>query len=346
MTTQGARPKLDKRDTSLQATNTLDISVLRSALPVDAPAWVRSSLATLVPVVYAFLGARCDLRCPYCSLDEPSFAWRADDELHHAMARGAAAGFDKLMLIGGEPTLREDLPALIQRGRELGFRSITITTNGQRIHEATLRAKLLQAGLTHVQISLHAADPAQHDAFVDQIGAGERALASLDACLAEPALELALTSVVAAPTLDGLPAMIELVAAASARRARAIPYYLQVLRPVGRARHHLEQLVPKPRALAEGLRRALVLAERLDVRALYTNLPVCALPGLELLSADRWLTNQRLTAAGQGIDVGHRREGYTKLASCASCPFDASCGGIDTSLLALAEDGLFGVASR
>ena len=333
-------------DNSVLATNTLDISVLRGDLPTQAPPWIQATIETMVPVVYAFLGSRCDLSCPYCSLDEPSTCWRGADEVQRAIAQGAAAGFDKLMLIGGEPTLRDDLPELIERARSLGYRSITITTNGQRLHDDDLRGRLLAAGLTHVQISLHAADPATHDAVVDRAGAGARALASLDACLGEPDLHVALTSVIAAPTLEGLPAMIELVAAASKDRRTPIPYYLQVLRPVGRARAHLGELVPDPPRLAEGLRGALALADRRGVRALYTNLPVCVLPGLELRSADRWLTNQRLTAEGQRIEFGHRREGYRKLAICDGCPHDATCVGIDASWLALMDPQLLKAPAR
>lgn len=328
-------------DNSILATNTLDISVLRDDLPTQAPPWIQATIETMVPVVYAFLGSRCDLSCPYCSLDEPSTCWRGADEVQRAIEQGAAAGFDKLMLIGGEPTLRDDLPTLIQGARALGYRSVTITSNGQRLHEAGLLARLLAAGLTHVQISLHAAESARHDAFVDQAGASTQALASLDACLAAPGLHVALTTVVAAPTLPGLPGMIELLAAASEGRATPIPYYLQVLRPVGRARRNLDALVPDPRALADGLRAALDYAERLGLRALYTNLPLCVLPGLELRSADRWLTNQRLTATGQQIALGHRREGYRKLASCAGCAYEGSCVGVDESWLTLTNEDFF-----
>jgi MoaA/NifB/PqqE/SkfB family radical SAM enzyme len=39
-----------------------------------------------------------------------------------------------LILLGGEPTLHPDLPRVVRRGRELGFASITVDTNGYLFH--------------------------------------------------------------------------------------------------------------------------------------------------------------------------------------------------------------------
>jgi hypothetical protein len=53
-----------------------------------------------------------------------------------------------LQFSGGEPTLREDLPDLIRRARDLGFHNVQVNTNGIRIAGSAAYAKRLKgAGL-------------------------------------------------------------------------------------------------------------------------------------------------------------------------------------------------------
>ena len=91
---------------------------------------------------------RCQLRCPVCFADagkarEPDFDFLAQ------LLRKARAQSPKaiLQISGGEPTLREDLPDLLELARELGFPGIQLNTNGLRLaEEKGYAAKLKSAG--------------------------------------------------------------------------------------------------------------------------------------------------------------------------------------------------------
>ena len=100
---------------------------------------------------------RCNLHCAVCFADsgsretvDPSLekiSWL----LERAMA---AAGPCNLQLSGGEPTLRDDLPEIIEAARRIGFSFIQVNSNGirlasdihyaRRLHEAGLSAVFLQ----------------------------------------------------------------------------------------------------------------------------------------------------------------------------------------------------------
>jgi MoaA/NifB/PqqE/SkfB family radical SAM enzyme len=114
------------------------------------------------------LTTRCTLHCRHCPwLDRPEpdlpFArWRElIVEVHRRGAR-------HLVLEGGEPTLREDLPELIQLGQSLGMK-VTLATNASRPLEAYTPDRFL--------VSVDGLPPT-HDRLRGQ-GAAERLLQNL-----------------------------------------------------------------------------------------------------------------------------------------------------------------------
>lgn len=101
---------------------------------------------------------RCNLHCRYCFAEsgpEPKFDPKPDPDLKTIrlwyQQVQAAGGRCNIQLSGGEPTVRNDLPDLIETGREAGFRFIQLNTNGLRIaRESGYARQLKNAGLASV----------------------------------------------------------------------------------------------------------------------------------------------------------------------------------------------------
>ncbi|NJM06654.1 GTP 3',8-cyclase MoaA [Candidatus Gracilibacteria bacterium] len=106
---------------------------------------------------------RCNMRCVYCMpAVGMQFAPRPElltnEELLFVIRAAAAAGFRKLRLTGGEPTLRQDLIELIRAMKAIpGIEHIAMTTNALRLKK--LAAPLKEAGLDRVNISIDSLDP-------------------------------------------------------------------------------------------------------------------------------------------------------------------------------------------
>src|SRR3989304_6093777 len=105
---------------------------------------------------------RCNFRCPYCMPAEVfgeryQFLPRADILTFEEIARLARVfanlGVMKLRLTGGEPTIRADLPKLVQMlsGIE-GIDDLTLTTNGYLLSK--MAQPLKDAGLGRITVSL------------------------------------------------------------------------------------------------------------------------------------------------------------------------------------------------
>jgi cyclic pyranopterin phosphate synthase len=101
---------------------------------------------------------RCNLRCVYCMpMDEldfiPGEALLTPKEIERVARAAADAGFRKIRLTGGEPTLRQDVVEIVERlARIPGIRELVMTTNGLRL--PWMAESLAQAGLQRVNIHL------------------------------------------------------------------------------------------------------------------------------------------------------------------------------------------------
>eukprot|EP00934_Nitzschia_sp_Nitz4_P006336 Nitzschia sp. Nitz4//scaffold28_size193895//188004//189317//NITZ4_001694-RA/size193895-processed-gene-0.241-mRNA-1//1//CDS//3329546069//6326//frame0 len=108
------------------------------------------------------LTEKCNLRCLYCMPEDgvptqPASHLLSNDEIIQLASWFVANGVDKVRLTGGEPLLRKDLVELVSRLNALGLKQIGITTNGVTLSKHL--PALVEAGLTHVNISLDSLQP-------------------------------------------------------------------------------------------------------------------------------------------------------------------------------------------
>src|SRR6185312_11066909 len=128
---------------------------------------------------------RCNFRCVYC-MPEEGMQWLSRDtlltfdEIERVTRIAVDLGIEEVRLTGGEPTLRPNLPDLVQSLSAMDrLRSLSLTTNGFLLR--SLAGPLADAGLTRINVSL---DTLQHDRFhqiarrrgLDEVLAGLEAL--------------------------------------------------------------------------------------------------------------------------------------------------------------------------
>lgn len=94
----------------------------------------------------------CNQRCRICSNPE------SDAVLDEATAKAqidemVEAGYDGVIITGGEPTVHAALPALVRHCRSAGFHN-RIITNGQRLADRAFLEELIEAGLDSMHLSI------------------------------------------------------------------------------------------------------------------------------------------------------------------------------------------------
>jgi len=93
----------------------------------------------------------CNLSCSYCFAGSgPGGKQRASEDVVALLeVVREEAGTRPIQFSGGEPTVRNDLPELVERATEMGFEHVQVNTNGIRIaREDGYARRLADAGVT------------------------------------------------------------------------------------------------------------------------------------------------------------------------------------------------------
>ncbi|MFZ1468159.1 MAG: heme d1 biosynthesis radical SAM protein NirJ [Paracoccaceae bacterium] len=196
------------------------------------PTPVRRRTGAVKPVVIWNLTRTCNLKCRHCyttSADVPF-----PGELSHAQAMGVlddlhAFGIPALILSGGEPLSRFDFFPLAERAKELGFRHLSLSTNGTRVAENIDRINDL--GFDYVGISLDGLGQ-MNDWFRGVEGAFDQALAGVRACKAT-GVKVGLRFTITEDNASFLPGMLDLCEAEGVDK-----FYLSHLVYAGRGDKH------------------------------------------------------------------------------------------------------------
>jgi len=129
---------------------------------------------------------RCNFRCTYCMPAE-GLDWLPRENLltFEEIERIAAVmvdrfGIDSIRLTGGEPTVRANLPVLVEKLAALGV-DLALTTNGATL--GLLADKLAAAGLRRINISLDSLRPDRFEQLTRRADLN-RVLDGIDAALA------------------------------------------------------------------------------------------------------------------------------------------------------------------
>ncbi|MEN6574454.1 GTP 3',8-cyclase MoaA [Methanobacterium aggregans] len=102
---------------------------------------------------------RCNVNCFYCHHDGilPQKYEMTPDEIHRIAQVARNIGVQKIRLSGGEPLIRDDIVEIVSKISSIGFKDVSITTNGTFLDKYA--ASLVEAGLNRVNVSLDTLKP-------------------------------------------------------------------------------------------------------------------------------------------------------------------------------------------
>lgn len=118
---------------------------------------------------YLQLTRGCLQNCRFCS-NPPTGNELTTAQMQAEIDRLVELGYDGVILTGGEPTLSTMLLPALEYARERGLYSRMIT-NGQRLSSREYFQRCVDAGLTHVHVSIHSHRREVHDFITQYPGA-------------------------------------------------------------------------------------------------------------------------------------------------------------------------------
>jgi molybdenum cofactor biosynthesis enzyme MoaA len=131
--------------------------------------------------LFADITHRCNMACRNCYIPVRDLPDLPVDWLYDVLARLPRR--TRIRLVGAEPTMREDLPEIIARVRELGHLPV-ILSNGLKLGRASYVAKLKAAGLGTAYLSMNGGLRDELYEEIDELACAERKLKALDNLLA------------------------------------------------------------------------------------------------------------------------------------------------------------------
>ena len=174
------------------------------------PSAAPQSVERLMPTrLWVYTNYDCNLACDYCCVVSGP---RADprrlsvDRIHVRVDEAVTAELDQVFLTGGEPTLRPDLPELIEYVTDR--LPLTLLTNAMLLRGprwANLKPLIEQGRPVAFQVSLDSATAGRHDAHRGQ-GAHARALVGIRT-LVEAGARVRLAASLPEAALDELPGL-------------------------------------------------------------------------------------------------------------------------------------------
>ncbi|MFB6206494.1 MAG: TIGR04053 family radical SAM/SPASM domain-containing protein, partial [Haloglomus sp.] len=188
----------------------------------------------------------CDLACDHCRADATparhpreltteegkallSEAARFSDDAGDGDGDGDGDDDEDQLVVlsGGDPMKRPDLPELVRHGTDAGCR-MTLTPSGTDGLDRESLAELHRRGLQRLALSFDGGDAAGHDAFRGEAGSFETTVRAAE-WARELGLPLQVNTTVCADTVDELPAIRDLVC-----ELGAVLWSVFFLVPVGR----------------------------------------------------------------------------------------------------------------
>jgi molybdenum cofactor biosynthesis enzyme MoaA len=268
------------------------------------------------------LDYRCNLRCVGCRACQGGDARIAPERAAALLREHHERGARSVWFGGGEPTLRDDLLALVKRARELGYESVTVQTNGQRLAYPAYAAAVAGAGVTEIRVNAKSHRAAVHDALSRVEGAHAllvRALGNLAALGVRVAADVLLTRT----TAPELPATVAFLAD---HGVRAVALWLLSAFDADEAASE----VPRIADLLEPLASAAEVARSRGVALASFHTPPCTLPvelrTLWLPAADLALTV--VDPGGHAFSLESSPfEGGAPLEACDACAMRGRCRG-------------------
>lgn len=108
-----------------------------------------------------YIAERCNQKCVFCLEEDRSWSEFTDPstaEVYGVLDRLFERGARQITFMGGETFFRKDLPPILTRAKEVGFRRIGVTTNGTVLSKPGFIDRLVAAGLDFIELSIHGHD--------------------------------------------------------------------------------------------------------------------------------------------------------------------------------------------
>lgn len=224
-------------------------------------------------------GASCNNNCLFCMESDRAGRFVRNSSIEPPQVRALLErhrGAEEVCFTSGEPTTNPHLPEYAEWARELGYRCVSVMTNGRMLSHVPTARRLLEAGVNRFNISIHGHDAALHESLTRTPGSFAQTVRGM-------AVVRALSRSVALHTSTvvnkrNLPHLTEIYCFLRAQGVDQVVF--NAMEATGRAHTHFAQLFPRYTEVVAAFRRVLENCGEPRPMAFLVDVPPCLTEGL------------------------------------------------------------------
>jgi MoaA/NifB/PqqE/SkfB family radical SAM enzyme len=300
--------------------------------------------------IHISIGAVCNNNCIFCMEEDRDARYVNNSAMTPERVRWVLEqhrGSEEVCFTSGEPTTRDELPEFVRWAKDLGYRRISMMTNGRRSGHLPYAAALAKRGMNRFYISIHGHDQKLHERLTRTPGSFAQTVEGLRSVhrLERFGVELHTSTVL---TKRNLPHLLSIYRFLRGEGVHQVVF--NVMQANGRANTHFEQIFPRYTEIADAFRTFLGEVGEAEPQAFLVDIPLCVTEGVpdrnrgyveryrhfDLESEVKLPVasdeSRRGEGAGKGLLLVMRSDlddaEREKRPECRRCRYEAACEGV------------------
>ncbi|MCD6226415.1 MAG: radical SAM protein, partial [Candidatus Aenigmarchaeota archaeon] len=279
------------------------------------------------------MGYECNNNCRFCYCGDKRDKYKSmtTNEIKSELKNGRKRGSTFVDFLGGEPTIRKDLSELISYAKDIGYKTISVTTNGRLFSYKDFCENMIDAGLNSAVFSIHGHIPELHDYLTRSPGSFRQAIQGIkNIKKIKPDFYICTNTTIVKQNYRFLPQIAENNIKTGVDALEFI-----FVHPRGNALKNFDQIVPTLTEVEPFIPKTLKIGKKYNIKHfVFRYFPLCYMKGYEKnlseLTAKEIIQEQHIGPEFEDLNVEENRAkwGRIKGPQCKKCKFYNRCEGI------------------
>lgn len=270
---------------------------------------------------------QCNNSCIFCVVNSHKDRREGVNKkvLYKFLEENSNKGYESVNIHGGEATVLEDFEEILIKIKELGYKEVSLQTNGRKLADYQYAKRLYDYGVKLFVISLHGKDETQHDFVTQEPGSfnetieGIRNVKSLGG-------KVRTNTVVYKGNVDSLVDIARLII-----KCEVDHINISAMHPVGKAYQNFHRVTPQYSAIMPEVFRMIDECVAMNKIVTLEGFPPCMVKGYEKYQI-QWdnihfkllFHNFIIEDYADFMEEETKRQGNV----CRTCIYRKTCGGV------------------
>lgn len=258
----------------------------------------------------------CNNNCRNCLLDKRiNIGYRSLSSIKKELYFSLRKGYERVMLLGGEPTIHPDFLEIIRLSKEAGYKKVTVLSNGRMFSYIGFLRKAKEAGLEEIIVSIYSHKPKVQDYITGTKGSLKQTLNAL-VNIKKLNYPLVVGTVITKRNYKDLPALSAFLSKLGINQ-----HQFEFIRPCGMAWDNYTDMVPRMKEVVDYLTKALENEIKNNVEVRIEGMPFCVIENYS-----RYINKIEQEKVN---DISEKDiKDHVKFKSCKLCRYNKVCVGV------------------